>query len=290
MLSGLKHLVTEPLPDLAFEVSENGIAWARPRAAAPPAVESLEPGVLGVSPLRDNVLKPPAFNAAVAKIAGATGARKRRKAVLILPDFCARTAVLDFDSFPSNAEEQMSLLRFRMKKSVPFDLEDAVIRYHPQSEAGSGRLNVVVVVASLEILAHYEAPFRAAGLHVGHVTMSSLAALELQNEPGISLLVRRSGRVLSMLVLRNGVLKLLRTVELHEGHTEEILSLLFPTLAFIEDELRARPDRLLCCGVDPETASRLESELGIPAKALESRWGAPGEATAGLLGYLESIR
>jgi type IV pilus assembly protein PilM len=289
MLDGLKHLLTEPPPDYAFELSETGIAWARP-GTGQPSFEALEPDVLSVSPLRDNVLKPEILRDRISRIVGAGSTRKRRRAVLILPDFCARVAVLDFDTFPKDEAEQMSLVRFRMKKSVPFDFESALIRYHAQTDSATNRVELIVVVVSLEILARYEAPFRTIGLHAGQVTTSTLAALQLDGHTGVSLLAKVSGRVLSAAVLKNGVLWMLRTVELHELTPAEIVAVLFPTAAYVEDELETRPERLLACGMDPRLAGDVAQELGVPYEPLKSRWGNPAEHNAGLLGYLESVR
>ena len=134
----------------------------------------------------------------------AQSGRKRGRAVLILPDFCARVAVLEFDSFPTDPKEQMSLVRFRMKRSVPFDVESAAISFHPQQTSKKKGAEVVVVAAALEIVARYEAPFRAAGLHPGIVTTSGIAMLNLERRPEISVLARMSGRVLTVIVLQCG--------------------------------------------------------------------------------------
>ena len=90
--------------------------------------------------------------------------------------------MLDFDSFPKDPAEQNTLVRFRVKKSVPFDVDSAAVAYHVQPRPGSKTLDVVVVVTALEIIARYEAPFRAAGLQpgltpcgVGLITGSNLA-------------------------------------------------------------------------------------------------------------------
>ena len=289
MLHGFKHLLTERPPEYVFELSEAGIAWARP-GTGQPSFEALEPEVLSVSPLRDNVLKPDVLRERVARIVGADGSRKRRRAVLILPDFCARVAVLDFDTFPKDENEQISLVRFRMKKSVPFDFESALIRYHAQTDPATNRIELVVVVVALEILARYEAPFRAAGLHAGLVTTSTLAALQLDGRSGVSLLAKLSGRVLSAAVLSNGILRMLRTVELHELSEAEMDAVLFPTAAYVEDELDTRPERLLACGMDARLAGAVAEELGVAFEPLKSRWGNPGEHNAGLFGYLESLR
>src|SRR5207244_3377183 len=82
--------------------------------------------------------------AAVRRLAPTNG--KRREAALILPDYCARVAVLDFDSFPADPKEQLSLVRFRLKKSVPFDVDSAAVGYWAQPAAG-GKQDVVAAVA-----------------------------------------------------------------------------------------------------------------------------------------------
>lgn len=282
----LVHLLQDPIPDFAFEIAESGIAWARPAAGSLSAFQPLGEGVLSVSPLADNVLKPDAFADKVRAIVSSAGSsRKRRNAVLILPDYCARVAVLEFDHFPSDAKEQMSLVRFRMKKSVPFDVETAAVSFHPQTKGSV--TDVVVVVAALEIVARYEAPFRLAGLHPGQVTTSAIAMAELNRAPGISILARLNGRVLSVLVMNGPVLKLVRTVELPAITDEEILGVLFPTVAYIEDEMSAQPARLVLCGFEQNPA--WTAELGIPVEPLRSQLGAPNGSNAGLIGYLETL-
>ena len=82
-----------------------------------------------LSPLEDNVLRPEIVGAMIGRLAPSTGSKKRRPAAVILPDYAARVSVLDFDSFPSSAEEQLSLVRFRVKKTIPFDIESAAVSY-----------------------------------------------------------------------------------------------------------------------------------------------------------------
>ena len=64
----------------------------------------LKPGTLSVSPLKENVLDPDEFVMAVRSLSGTQATRKRRDVALILPDFSARISVLDFDSFPKDAQ------------------------------------------------------------------------------------------------------------------------------------------------------------------------------------------
>ena len=281
-------LLTDPLPEYAFELSEAGIAWARP-ASPQPAFQPIEPGTISVSPLADNVHRADALADKVRAITGGTS-MKRRGAVIILPDYCARVAVLEFDNFPTDPREQLSLVRFRMKKSVPFDVESAAISYHPQTAAKSGPrgVDVVVVVAALEIVARYEALFRAAGLHPGLVTTSLITMADLNPHPDISVLARLNGKALTVAVMNGASLKLVRCVELPEETADEILAVLLPTMAYVEDEMGSQPARLLACGLDG--IADWQRDLGVPVAQLQSRFGAPAQYNAGLFGYLQSVK
>lgn len=290
LLDSFISLLRDPPPAFAFELSEAGVACAAAHRPADIRFHSFEPGVISVSPARDNVQRPELLAAHVAALFPQTGQKKRRTAALVLPDHSARVQVLDFDSFPNNAEEQRSLIRFRVKKSVPFDVDSAAVSYHVQPAGGGGKIDVVAAVMSLEIVARYEAAFRGAGYQPGMITTSSLAALNLVPPQGVAVLAKLSGRILSVLVSSGSRLKLVRTVELDDVNSDDILAVLYPTMAYVEDELKARPDRLLLCGFGPQAHAWLaewQDELGVPVEGLQSRTGAPGPFNAGLLGYLE---
>jgi hypothetical protein len=130
-MTSLANLLKDPPPAYAFELSEAGIAFARVNEPQRVNFLPFEAGVLLVSPVHDNIHQPQAVLDHIHAIAPPNGHRRRR-AALILPDYCARIAVLDFDAFPSDPAEQLALLRFRLKKSVPFDVESAIVSYTPQ--------------------------------------------------------------------------------------------------------------------------------------------------------------
>src|SRR3954451_4914417 len=174
----LKAVLQEPPPAMAFEISEAGIAAARIAGRAELDFYPLKPGTLSVSPLKENVIDPDEFTQAVRAVANTQTSRKRKDVALILPDYCTRMAVIDFDNFPSDPKEQISLVRFRVKRSVPFDVDSAALSYFAQPSTGKS-VDVVVVMAPLEIVSRYETPFRVAGLTPGLVTTSALASLEL---------------------------------------------------------------------------------------------------------------
>ena len=285
-------LLQDPPPSHVFELSEEGIAFARTAAAEPPGFQAFDGPVLSVSPVHDNVQNADALKAAIEKIVPQDG--KKRRAALILPDYCARVAVLDFDSFPSSADEQLALVRFRMKKSVPFDVDTAVVSYHAQAhrQAGSEKIDVVVAIMAREIVTRYEAPFRALAMQSGYITTSSLAMLNIVKPDGLTVVAKLCGRTVSAMVLDGPTLKLSRCIEMESPSRDEIESVLHPTFVYIEDELQGKPDRLLLCGfgADSEDVAReWETQWNAAVTPLTSRMGLPSQNNAGLIGYLESV-
>jgi type IV pilus assembly protein PilM len=276
------HLVKEPPPDHVFELSEAGIAYAR---RGETGFQPFDPGVLAASPLADNILRADAVTSALGRIVPPNGA-KRRPAAVILPDYAARVSLLDFDSFPSAPEEQLALVRFRVKKTVPFDIDSAAVSYWaqpPSGKPGAKKVDVIAVTVAIEILARYEAVFRTANLHPGVITTSGLSALSLYHADDVAVIAKMTGHVLTVMAVADGRLKLFRCLTIEEGSDEEMLAVLNPTFAYIEDELGRQPEKLLLCGfAKPPEGLKLEME------PLRSALGAPNAYNAGLLGYLEA--
>ncbi len=286
MPSLLKKLLNDPPPRFAFEISESGIAAARLAASPEIGFQPLDPDVISVSPVRDNVQRMEALTDQVRALAP-RGEKKRLPAALILPDHSVRVSVLDFDAFPSDPKQQLPLVTFRLKKSLPFDIDAGTVAYYAQPNGQ--RVDVVVAAAPREVLSRYEMPFRAAGFHPGLVTTSMLCALEMVREKGVAVVAKLSGRALTLAVLDGGVLKLLRSIELSDGGSAEIASHLYPTFAYMEDQLGRRPQEVLTCGFG-RASDLLAAEIGESCVPVRSRYGLPDQFNAGLLGYLECLQ
>jgi type IV pilus assembly protein PilM len=281
-LNQITRLVKDPPPSHLFELSEAGLAFAQGTTTG---FEAFEPGTLVASPVEDNILRGEAILSTIQRLMPPNPGKKRRGAAVILPDYAARVTVLDFDAFPTVAEEQASLVRFRVKKTIPFDIDSAAVSYFPQTVAGQKRVEVVAVTVALEVIARYEAVFRTAGYHPGVVTTSTLAALNLHKGEGVAVLAKLSGRALTVAVIASGAVKLFRCVSIEDSTEEEIMAVLYPTFAYVEDELKQPVGKMILCGVPQEIATRLKCE----SEVLGSRFGAPGPYNAGLFGYLEQV-
>jgi type IV pilus assembly protein PilM len=278
-------ILRDPPPEFVFEVAADGIAMSRTRPPAASQHVVLKPGIIVPSPVKENILDPAAFADAVRGLTPPIAGRGKRGAAVILPDNCVRIAVLDFDTLPEKEEELRPLINFRLRKSVPFDIDEAAISYFKQA----GR-KILVALTPSEIVSHYETPFRAAGLRPGFITVSSLAALDLLPATGSIMFARRSPGALTVLALSNGVVTIARTLEMGEADPitdplDEIIAALYPTLAYIEDQSGARPARLFIAGFGLEAESssiRLSGELDLPVEPLAHPY-------PGLAGYLASI-
>lgn len=289
-LHKISAILQDPPPAYAFELSESGIVMARVGRTPEIDFRPLPPGAISVSPLRDNVVQPDELTLAVRSLVSSNG--RRRDAALILPDYSTRVSVLDFDSFPTDAREQLSLVRFRIRKSIPYEVDSAALSYWVQPGSGhGGRLDVVVAVAPLEVVARYEAPFRLAGLNPGVVTTSALCAMRLVRHPGINVLVKLSGRILTIAVADAARLRLLRCLELPSAAIEDVAADLYPTFVYMDDTLKIKAGKLLLCGFGDlydEASRSFGKDLDIEVEPLRSPMGTPGPDNAGLLGYLAS--
>ena len=78
------------------------------------------------------------------------------------------------------------------------------------------------------------------------------------------MVAKRSGRVLSVMVVDKGSLKLVRSLELASPDLADVVADLYPTLVFVEDQLGARAGKLLLAGFGERTeAAREHFQQGI---------------------------
>ena len=297
----LKYLVQDPPPLLVFEISRQGVAGVRRNAKTfeteAGAYRALDPGVVEPAPAKHNISKPEQLDEAVNQVKTELGPSKRPDTSLIVPDGCARLTVLDFDNFPGDQKERLQLIRFRLKKTLPFDVESARIEYQThKAESGS----LALVAATLPtVIGQYEAPLRKAGLEPGFVSLSTLAALGLVADGGMTLFVKLASRSMTMVVLSGGGVRLVRTIELAadtdltaETAVDEMVGDLYQTFVFIADNLGAPVSKVVLCGFGellPAALRLLPSELGCEVEPLRSTQGDLVESQdAGIRGYLSA--
>ncbi len=104
---------------------------------------------------------------------------------------------------------------------------------------------------------------------------------------GSIVIARRSPGALTVIALSDGVVTIVRSLELAHAGTDpegagalaEIIADLYPTLAYIEDQTGSRPAKMFIAGFGREadaSASRLARELDIPVESLDDTWPGSG--------------
>lgn len=195
-------------PRLACEVRAEGVVAARAEDAT---------GVLAaVSRVLLSDSGAPDRAATVAAVRSTLEAvvLRDREITLVVPDAVVRVLLLDFDALPSKLDEALPVVRFRLKKLLPFDADDAAVSYQVM-ETTRNLLRVVAVAMPREVLLDYEAIVREAGFEPGAILPSTLAALAGYPVDASPVLLVNAGRHgVTTAIVRAGVLLLHRSVDL----------------------------------------------------------------------------
>jgi type IV pilus assembly protein PilM len=261
------------------------LAAALPRPGATPeyAFAALPAGALVPGIEEPNLRAPEAVASAIREALGQVSPRSRA-VTAVLPDTVVRVFVLDFDALPAKAAEAVPVLRFRLRKMVPFDVEHAGVSYQVLSEDKT-ECRVLTAVLPGPILAEYEGAVRAAGYEPGAVLPASLAALAALDSMEAVLTANLSGLALTTCVANGEDLLLYRTLDLPEDpgvRATEIQRGIAVAAAYYEDKLGARPRRLHYTG--NRRASEFAAWIGDPELEVMELAAGPGDGAAALLG------
>ena len=176
-MAGLNQKITRPR--LACEITLDSVIAARASDNSPVEVftsRRLNPGVIAPGLNIPNVLDAEGLRLSLSSALSAV-VGKSRDVIVVLPDVAIRMMLLDFEALPTKAEEIAPVIRFRLKKSLPFDVDQAALSY--EMIRTNGTIRAVAAVSPREIIEEYEKAFRAAGYEPGVVLPSSFAALGL---------------------------------------------------------------------------------------------------------------
>ncbi|QNI34992.1 hypothetical protein H7849_14255 [Alloacidobacterium dinghuense] len=238
-------------PRLACDLTPEGVVAARlgdaeqtTTAFAPLFSGALIPGLK-----TPNIVDKAAVVAALKRALDALEPRDKRLTIVV-PDAAARVLILDFDTLPAKLAEALPVIRFRLRKLVPFDVDDAAISYQIMQQT-TEEIRALVTVIPHAVLVEYEEAVRLAGYEPGVVLPSTLASLAglVQSEP--ALLVNQNGNSVTTAITRGDELLLHRTIELPGAQAqrdEEIRHAVTVSIAYFEDTLASVPDAVFYAG------------------------------------------
>jgi type IV pilus assembly protein PilM len=289
-------------PKLACEIAADRVFAGRvaDKAGALESYAGRELTVGSVVPdlIENNLRQRREVAESIRDVLGAVGSRGH-DVVAVLPDAAVRVVLVDFDALPANRQEAESIVRFRLKKSMPFDVDKAKVSYHTQT-SGEG-VRVVAAVGLNSVIEDYEAAFQDAGYSPGVVIPSMLAALGAADASRPTLVVKVDARTTSIAILDNQHMLLYRTLENSRGVTitgEQLAEEVYPSIVFFQDTYQLNIEKILVSGLADASgaAQALRAATGSDVEELvnESQLGisaggsVPRHRMAGVVGALIS--
>src|ERR1700731_1195773 len=266
MTSNSKH---DRRPTLACEIAADRVLAGRAadagRMVEMASARELAPGSVVPDLMEANLRDGTAIRQAIESALGSVAGRSRG-GIPILPDPPVRVVLMDFETLPSKRDEAEAVVRFRLKKSLPFDVDKAKVSYHVQPSSTGVR--VIAAVALANVVEDYEAVFRQAGYEPGVVMPSMLAALGAADAPKPSLVIKVDARTTSIAILDREQLLLFRTLENTRGVTitgEQLAEEVYPSVVFFQDTYQMNIGQIFVAGLP---------ESGGAAPALRAQTGA----------------
>lgn len=279
---------------LACEITPSRVIAARgsSRTIDSASARSLSAGAVVPGLTGDNVVRPEELRSVLEDVLTTVGGHGRDVTV-VLPDSVVRVVLLDFETLPDKYQDAEGVIRFRLKKSLPFDVDKALLSYDVRRT--SGGVKVVAAVAQPAVVEQYELAFRAAGYQPGVVLPSSLAALGAVEADRPTLVLKVDAETTTVTIVDQDQLLLFRTLEggVKAATGERIAEDVYPSLVFLQDNYGLSVERVLIAGVPSaaEIAPVLEQQTGAKVKDLVDSSIAPGTGVprgelAGVVGAL----
>jgi hypothetical protein len=282
-MSPLSSLLAPPRPTVAIEFSATHVTVVRltPNGPAPAvagfASEPLHAGMLKPALNAANIIDRAGLVAALRSALAAAGVRGGR-AALVVPDPVGKVSLLRFDRVPAKWSDLAELIRWQVRKSVPFPIEDAQLTFAPGGTI-DGAQEFVVALSRRDIVEEFERVAQEAGVAPGIVDLATFnlvnAALAAGGTPsGDWLLVHVASDYLTLAVLRGSDLILLR----HRGAEDatSLADVVHQTSMYYEDRLRGSGfGRVILAGAGHSSAPDAQmghaSDVDAIRRELETR-------------------
>jgi Tfp pilus assembly PilM family ATPase len=241
----LPFFLATPAPTVAVQIAPrlvSAVSLARQGGAtviAAHAVEPLPEGAVTASLGGPAITDRRAVGQVVGRVLGALGGRVRRVA-LVVPDTVAKVSLVRLDSVPARAQDLDRLIRWHVRKSAPFPVEEAQVTYSPGAAGPDGGREFVVALARREVIEQFEGACAEAGAHAGLVDLATFSLVNAvlsyaHAVTGDWLLVHITPDYGSIAILRGRDLIFFRSRG--EGGDESLPDLVHQTAMYYEDRL-----------------------------------------------------
>jgi type IV pilus assembly protein PilM len=214
------------MPPVSCEIARDFVSMVRLNSKDPSAVERsvvtpLPEGLVVPSLSQPNITSLPDL-VDILRMTMAKAEIKTTRISVAIPDSSVKVAIHHLEKLPSNEIERQQLLKWRLKKTTPFNVEDSHLAYQQQLSAG-GKVSVITVIIYREVLSQYQSLFQGLGLHAGFITPASLATFELllRSEPAVLqkslLFLRWNSAAVASMIVQQGSVVFFRHLDYFEG-------------------------------------------------------------------------
>ena len=276
-MSLLTSWLASPPPDAAIEIAPERVSAATMVSRGSSlnveshATEALPPGAVVASLATLNIVDQPTVTNAVRTVLGRLERRVSRVA-LIIPDLSVKVSLIRFDQVPERRDDLDQLVRWQVRKSAPFPIDEACVSYTKGAGGPAGGSEFVVVVARRDVVEDYERVCAAAGVYAGLVDSATFSALNFvlaaPNLPGGDwLAVHMRPTYTSIAIVRGEDVIFFRNRP--EGDDESLTDMVHQTAMYYQDRLAGRGfSRVLLAG-----SGRAPGAVDIARRDLEERLG-----------------
>lgn len=237
------------------------------------AVEPLAEGVLVPSLTAANVRDRASVLAALTSVLDRVG--RPRRVGLVVPDPVAKVSLVKFQQVPARVHDLGQLIRWQVRKTAPFPIEEAQVSHVPGARVTDGQ-EFIVSLARRDVVGEYESLCAAAGAHAGLVDLSTFnvvnAVLAGSGAPaGDWLLVNVAPDWASMAILRGVDVMFFRSRGADGEGT--LAELVHQTAMYYEDRLNGTGfGRVLLCGASSISVQQA-ADVELLGRSLEERLG-----------------
>ena len=233
------------------------------------AGEPLPPGAVEPALNASNVHDMAALTSTIRTVLDHLSTRPKRIA-LVLPDTVGKLSLLRFEKIPQRVQDLDQLIRWQVRKTAPFKIEDAQVAWVPGIALPDGGREYVVTVARRDIVESYERACEAAGAYPGIVDLATVNLINVvigadarPAQTGDWLLVHVASDYSTLAVVRGAEVIFFRTRP--SEREDDLADLVHQTAMYHEDRLGGGGfSRVVLAGASlrgPDAAEGLRREL-----------------------------
>jgi type IV pilus assembly protein PilM len=198
---------------------------------------------------------------------------------VVIPDDSSRIALVTAENLSGKAEDREAFIRWKLKKTVPFDVDTAQIAYQilgPREGPEGKGVDVIVALSPRSVVQEYEELLEGLDIHAGYVVPSTVAAMNIAphgsagTKPEDVLFVKVAPDSIATIIFQSRRPRFYRRV----GEMP-LYDAVYPTMMYYQDKLGGKTlSAATICGYDSDLLSEmeeLEDRLNVPVRGMEPR-------------------